>query len=194
MTPSISPVLETNMFDLETASANLPGPGWMAQRRLEFVEKMKSAKFPTTEEELWRYTDINSFDLNKYRALSVNELGQPGEQKSPGGGVVAAEAGEHSALIIVRDGRVVHHSLSEDLEALGVVVTGIEEAQGEIQEKMLQFLGSVASETADTFVLLNEAMSIGGTYIYIPKSVVVPNPIVIVHWCEGDNVAVLIGP
>ena len=190
MTTESSTVLDTGKFDVELASKSLPGPEWLADRRSVFAEKMRDVKFPTTEEELWRYTDINNFNIDDYRALTSDELGLPGEQKSPGGGVVAAEAGEHSALVIVRDGRVVHHTLDEELFAKGVVVTGIAEATGEIQTRILNTLGTVAGETADAFVTLNDAMLAGGAYIYVPKSVTVPKPIVIVHWCEGENVAV----
>ncbi len=190
MTIPASPVLDSRTFDLESASAALPGPDWLAQRRATYVARLQDVPFPTTEEELWRYTDINRFDLNDYRPLTSLEVGNPGEYSTPGGGVVAAEAGEHCALIIVRDGRVVHHALDPELEAQGVVVTGIAEAQGDERDRMLVHLGSVVQETEDTFTLLNEAMSTGGTYVYIPDSVLCINPIVIVHWCEGDDVAV----
>lgn len=187
---TVSPPVASSTFDIEKASSVLPGPEWLAKRRMQFVEKMRGAQFPTTDEELWRYTDINNFSLQEYRPLTPDEVGYPGEQKSPGGGVVAAEAGEHSGLIVVRDGRVVHHAVNEDLAAQGVVVTGIAEAQGDELVTLQKHLGSVASETADTFVLLNESMSTGGAYVYIPANVIVPSPIVIVHWCEGEGVGV----
>ncbi len=177
-------------FDIELASKALPGPTWLADRRSHYVEKMRDARFPSTDEELWRYTDINIFSLNDYRPLSAEEIGKPGERKSPGGGVVAAEAGDHSGLIVVRDGRVVHHALSEELEALGVVVNGIAETTGEQLDRVQKSLGTVAKETSDVFVMLNEAMSTGGAYIYVPRDVVVEQPIVIVHWNEGAGVAV----
>lgn len=177
-------------FDVEQASAALPGPEWLSVRRKEYVTKFLASSMPTTDEEIWRYTDINSFDLEDYQPLSIEELGFPGEKKSPGGGVVAAEAGDHSALVIIRDGRVVHTSINEKYRDKGLVVTGIAEAQGEIQHKIENLVGQISDETSDAFVLLNEAMSAGGTFIDVPKSLVVQEPVVIVHWSEGENVAV----
>ena len=57
--------------------------------------------------------------------VTAGELGEPGVEPAPGGGPIAAEAGERAGLIVVRNGRVVHHELDAALEAKGVTVCGI---------------------------------------------------------------------
>jgi len=190
MTVQSTQVSKSPKFDVDNASKSLSGPQWLKDRREKYLELFHNESFPTTEQEIWRYTDINSFDINNYRPLTVSDLGEPGEKKSPGGGVVAAEAGKNSALVVVRDGRVVHCKLSDELIAKGVIVSGIVEAQDDVQEKIQERIGKISDESSDTFILLNEALSVGGTFIHVPKSVVVEEPIVIVHWSEGSQVAV----
>ncbi|MFN8016214.1 MAG: Fe-S cluster assembly protein SufD [Acidimicrobiia bacterium] len=179
-----------NILDFENVSNSLPGPSWLGDRRNVYFEKLKNISFPTSAEELWRYSDIDNFDLSEYSPLKSDEIGEPGEKKSPGGGVVAAEAGEHSGLVIVRDGRIVHCALDDDLQKQGVILVDIAQAQGEALSQIQKNLGTLAEESSDAFVILTEAMCSGGTYIHVPNNVVVPKPIVVVHWCEGENVAV----
>lgn len=177
------------IFDVEKSSSQLPGPEWLIQRRKKYVGLLSEAKWPTSSEELWRYTDIDNFDLNLYRSLLPEEVGTPGEKTAPGGGIIAAEAGENGGLIILKDGRVVHCHLDEDLTEQGVILHAMSTLEGNALEALLENLGAIAKETSDAFTLLNEAMSLGGAYISIPKNVVVNKPIVIVHWSEGVDIA-----
>src|SRR5206468_3954424 len=68
---------------------------------------------------------IGQLDLAKFRPVPAAQMGTPGVEPAPGGGPIAAEAGERSGLVVVRNGRVVHHALDADLEAKGVRVCGI---------------------------------------------------------------------
>jgi Fe-S cluster assembly protein SufD len=47
----------------------------------------------------------------------------------------------------------------------------------------------VASETEDTFTVMHDAFLAGGAFIYVPDGVVVEQPIVVLHWSEGDGEA-----
>jgi Fe-S cluster assembly protein SufD len=181
--------VQSDTFDVEKASKALPGPQWLCERREKYVSKLAEMPWPDTSQELWRYTDINSFSLDDYRPLTLEEVGLPGEKRSPGGGILAAEAGDHSALVVVHDGRVVHHTLEDDLGVKGVVASGIAEMSDDVHAQLSENLGRTSDETADAFTLLNEALSVGGVFIYVPANVVVDKPIVIVHWIEGDKVA-----
>lgn len=189
MTTRVSPILESTTFDIASASAQLPGPAWLKQRRENSVEQLNTVVWPTTEDELWRYTDINNFHINDYISLSAS-TGIPGEQTSPGGGIVAAEAGEHAGLVVLRDGCVVHHTLNEDIAARGVVVCSMSEATAADETRIREQLGTIAKETSDAYTLLNDAMFAGGVYVYIPAGVVIDKPIVILHWSQGNDVAV----
>ncbi|MCZ7529206.1 MAG: Fe-S cluster assembly protein SufD [Acidimicrobiia bacterium] len=175
----------TNAFTAD-ASRSLGGPDWLEARRAAAFEKLDGLEWPTSADEVWRYSRIDSFDPERYRPTPYEELGPPGDEKAPGGGPVAAEAGERAGLVVVRDGRVVHHELDEQLESKGVRVCELATC-GEAE--VADVLGSVADASPDAFTILHDAFLAGGAFIRVPAGVVVERPIVVVHWSDGDGLA-----
>ena len=144
-------------------------------------------QWPSASEEIWRYSRIGDFDLDRYRPVSLAEIGQPGVEGAPGGGPWAAEVGKVAGMLVVRDGRVVHHELDPALEAAGVRVCGL--ATCDRDDEASRYLGSCTSETEDAFTVLHDAFLPGGALVSVPAGVVVADPIVVLHWCEGDGEA-----
>src|SRR5579863_662791 len=101
-------------FSADAARA-LGGPEWLVARRLAAAESLSAISWPTPEQEIWRYSRIGELDLERFRPFEESELG-PGAQRAPGGGPWAAEAGAHAAMLVVHDGRVVHHEIDPGLE------------------------------------------------------------------------------
>ena len=104
------------------AARAVPGPDWLATRRLAAAERLSDTAWPTDAEEIWRYSRVGELDLERYRPVPPEALGEPGVELAPGGGPVAAEAGERAGLVVVHNGRVVHHELDPQLEAKGMQV------------------------------------------------------------------------
>jgi Fe-S cluster assembly protein SufD len=113
-------------------------------------------------------------------------MGEPGDESAPGGGPIAAEAGERSGLVVVRNGRVVHHALDADLEAKGVKVCGIATCDA---DEIASRLGTCSDASPDAFTVLHDAFLAGGAYVKVPRGVVVDKPVVVLHWSEGDGLA-----
>jgi Fe-S cluster assembly protein SufD len=168
------------------ASRAIAGPDWLAERRLAAAERLDDIDWPTTEQEIWRYSRIDELDLDRFRPVPPEQLGQPGDEPAPGGGPVAAEAGERSGLVVVRNGRVVHHSLDEALEAKGVMVCGIATCE---RAEIGDDLGACSDASPDAFTALHDAFLAGGAVVKVPAGVVVEKPIVVLHWSEGDGLA-----
>jgi Fe-S cluster assembly protein SufD len=168
------------------ASLSLPGPDWLAERRRAAVARLDGVTWPTTEEEIWRYSRIDDLDLDRFRPVPPEQLGPPGDEPVPGGGPIAAEAGERSGLIVVRNGRVVHHSLDDALAAKGVQVCGLAMCErGDVDG----LLGQCSDASPDAFTVLHDAFLAGGAVVKVPAGVVVDRPIVVLHWSEGDGLA-----
>jgi Fe-S cluster assembly protein SufD len=87
-------------------------------------------------------------------------------------------------MLVVRDGRVVHHELDPSLEAKGVRVCGIATCDG---DDVAQIVGSVSRSSEDAFTVLHNAFLAGGAFIQVPAGVVIEDPILVLHWCEGDG-------
>lgn len=168
------------------ASLALGGPDWLADRRRRAAAQLADIAWPTASEEIWRYSRIDDLDLDRYRPLTAEEIGRPGVENAPGGGVVAAEAGDRSGLIVVRDGRVVHHEVDDDLAAKGVVVCGLATCEG---EDVGRWLGQCSDASPDAFTVLHDAFLAGGAFVRVPAGVVVEKPIIVLHWADGDGLA-----
>src|SRR5918995_1315779 len=170
-------------FTPEAARA-LGGPDWLVERRLAAAEQLDGIAWPTPSEELWRYSCIDELDLDRFRPPSPEELGEPGPELAPGGGPVAAEAGERAGLVVARNGRVVHHELDETLARKGVRVCGLATCD---EADVGALLGACSLASPDPFTVLHDAFLAGGAFIRGPAGVVVEKPIIVLHWSEGDG-------
>ncbi|HWS45699.1 MAG TPA: Fe-S cluster assembly protein SufD [Acidimicrobiia bacterium] len=166
------------------AARALGGPDWLVARRLAAAEQLAGITWPTPDEEIWRYSRIDQLDLERYRPFAPEELGAPGDERAPGGGPWAAEAGTRAGMIVVRDGRVVHHELDPALEAKGVRACGIATCD---DDTVRELIGRASSATADPFTTLHDAFLAGGAFVHVPAGVVIENPILVLHWGEGDG-------
>jgi Fe-S cluster assembly protein SufD len=173
----------TAAFTADAARA-LGGPDWLVRRRADAHERLTSISWPTPADEIWRYSRIDQLDLGRYRPFTADELGAAGDERAPGGGPWAAEAGRHSGMIVVHDGRVVHHELDAALEAKGVRACGIATCEDELVRSLL---GSASSATEDAYTVLHDAFLAGGAFVHVPAGVVVEDPILVLHWCDGDG-------
>jgi Fe-S cluster assembly protein SufD len=173
----------TVAFTADAARA-LGGPKWLARRREGAFERLADVVWPTPTEEIWRYSRIDQLDLERYRPFAPEELGAPGDEQAPGGGPWAAEAGKHAGMIVVHDGRVVHHELDPALEAKGVRACGIATCEDDVVSTLV---GSASAATEDAFTVLHDAFMPGGAFVHVPAGVVVEDPILVLHWCEGDG-------
>jgi Fe-S cluster assembly protein SufD len=168
------------------AARALGGPDWLAARREAAVEQLDGVSWPAATEEIWRYSRIGELDLERYRPVGPDQLGAPGVEPAPGGGPFAAEAGERSGLVVVRNGRVVHHELDGALEAKGVTVCGLATcAEADVRD----LVGVCSSASPDAYTQLHDAFLAGGAFVHVPAGVVVDRPIVVLHWSEGDGFA-----
>jgi len=170
-------------FTPEAARA-LGGPDWLVERRLAAAEQLDGITWPTPSEEVWRYSRIDEFDVDRFRPPSHDDLGEPGPEPAPGGGPVAAEAGERAGLVVVRNGRVVHHELDDTLAGKGVVVCGLATCE---EADVAAVLGSCSQASPDAFTVLHDAFLAGGAFITVPAGVVVDKPVIVLHWSEGEG-------
>ncbi|MGH9050603.1 MAG: Fe-S cluster assembly protein SufD [Acidimicrobiia bacterium] len=166
------------------AARALGGPDWLAARRVAAAEHVGSITWPTDAEEIWRYSRIDEFDVDRYRPLTAADPGLA-DGPAPGGGPVAAEAGEHAGLVVVHNGRVVHCLLDESLAAKGVVIDDLSAGDDAVREA----LGSCSTASPDAFTALHDAFLMGGAFVSVPPGVIVDRPIVVLHWSEGDGLA-----
>ncbi len=166
------------------AARALGGPDWLVERRLRAAEGVDAITWPTDADEIWRYSRINQFALDRYRPLTQSDPGLA-DGPAPGGGPMAAEAGERAGLVVVHNGRVVRCEDDEALSAKGVVIDDLSAADDRIRDA----LSTCSDASPDAFTALHDAFLIGGAFVSVPPGVVIDKPIVVLHWSEGDGLA-----
>ena len=155
------------------AAATLGGPDWFRARRLAAAERFSAGSLPDPSEEIWRYSRISELDLDAY---------QPASEAPAGAAGVPATTGDHSAIVVVQNGRPRRIDVDPALAAKGLVVADAADLpDGD------ELLGRTT--VADAFTELNTAFLPGATVVRIPRGMTVDRPIVIVHHLDGDGVA-----
>lgn len=160
-------------FTLDVARA-LGGPDWLVARRVAAAERLAALDPPTTEEEIWRYSRIDEFDLGAWRPLGRVESFRLAV------GVAQSGVADPAARTVGANGVTVKVELDEGLAAKGVVVGDLAETDG-----ARTWLGRVSAESSDWFTDLHDAFLVGGAFVHVPRGVVVDRPIVVIDVLEG---------
>jgi len=159
-------------------AAQLGGPEWLQQRRARAFADFEVLPLPSEKEELWRYTPIDELELGGYRP-AAGPAGDPIAELMADAFLndLSEELGERSALVVVRNGAPVSFVRTGLPEP--VSLGGLASASGET------ILGSVVGD-GDSLVRLNDAFVPDAVVVDVPPGVLVEEPIVIVHWCDGE--------
>ena len=169
------------------AARGLPGPDWLADRRLAAVERLADVEWPTAAEEIWRYSRIGDLDLDRFRPVPAEQMGEPGDEPAPGGGPIAAEAGERSGLVVVRNGRVVHHALDPDARGqgrAGLRHRHLRRRRDRIVARRVLRRVARRLHRAARRVPRRRRVRQGARAVSSSS-----DPIVVLHWSEGDGLA-----
>ena len=149
------------------ASAALEGPAWLVERRAAAAAHLDSLALPSEAEEIWRYSGIDDFDLDRFTPSPWTGDTADLERARR----VAERLGPRSALVVTSQGRVVH-SECEPGAPRGLVgepddVTGLSGAKGE-----------------DAFSVLHQSFVASVLSVVVPDGAVVRAPVVVVHLVE----------
>ena len=105
-------------------------------------------------------------DVPEYIRNTFDKLGIPEAEKKYLAGVGAQY-----------DSEVVYHNIREDLEKLGVIFLGTDQALREHEDIFKEYFGTVVPPGDNRYAALNSAVWSGGSFIYVPKGVKVDIPL-----------------
>jgi Fe-S cluster assembly protein SufD len=132
---------------------------------------------------VWRYSRIDDLDLDDFRPA----------WETPADTGVAASAldrlrplldamPDRAALVVARNGRIVHTELRDDLATKGLRADRMGEADGEV-------LGGTIDRAPDVFLGLNDAFLGEPALVRVPAGLAVAGPVVVAHLTEGNGLA-----
>ena len=156
-------------------------PTWMREQRLKALQHFRERPLPTWGGNLSgvdfenlhyfvRATDKNEQnwdDVPDYIKRTYDKLGIPEAEKK---GLLAGVGAQY-------DSEVVYHNIREDLEKLGVIFLGTDQALQEHPEIFREYYGTVIPANDNKLAALNTAVWSGGSFIYIPAGVKVDVPL-----------------
>lgn len=152
------------MFSPEQA-ASLPGPDWLRRDRVAAAERLADLDWPTTEEEVWRYSRIDELDPERFSPPAVAE--------KPSGDLVLEPDPWRPATdpvvadVVVVDGWVRSVDVDPGWSAKGLEVTPLVDADG-----AGELLGEVG-EAGDAFAELHRAFMADPLLVRVPPGLAV---------------------
>ncbi|SDK07305.1 Fe-S cluster assembly protein SufD [Sediminibacillus albus] len=160
-------------------------PEWMKSLRLQALEQADTLPMPTpdkTKIHNWNFTNFKH-NATGGTIQSLDEL--PQEIK-----VFFDTENQNQNLVIQRNQTAAYASLSPKLKEQGVIFTDIFTAMNKHSDLVQRyFMQDAVSVDENRLTALHAALMNGGVFVYVPKNVVVEEPLQSVFWQEDPEAA-----
>lgn len=145
-------------------------PSWLTDLRREAWQHADRMDWPARRHEEWIRTDLRLFNLAKH---SVPD----GQVHECDGRIQLTKDVELDGFIKSIDSCVVEESINPELTAKGVVFGSLDRLVSEHGDLIRRFLFAGFDPDYDKFAALHAAFFCGGQFLYVPRGVVLKNPI-----------------
>ena len=178
---------ESSLADFNFTEALIPvvkDPRIKAYRETAW-EAYQSFPFPTMRDEPWRRTDIRGLDTRKFSISKDSDvLTEPPERF-----LTPITGDDQRAGQIIAGAGTPTLELSPELTAQGVVFTDFRSAEKDHPDLLDKLLGQVVLPSEDKFTALAAALAVDGLLLFVPKDVVIEQPLHSLYWGAGENQA-----
>lgn len=152
--------------------------------RSEAWEAFQKLPIPSTQDEAWRRTDLRAFTPNSLRLPEDGAYTRlPAHPKALLRPLTADEHG--GQILLLAGGSQIH--LDAQLAAKGVVFTDLLTAEKEHPELLARIMGKIVRPDEGKFAGLAGALAQNGILLYVPRGVVVEQPLQSLLWGPGAN-------
>lgn len=170
---TVETTLALNENDVRSYSANVKEADWMADFRADALAKTETLDMPAPDKTKitnWNFTQFPSHTVESSAFASLDEL--PEEAKA----LIDDEQKEN--IYVQHNNTPAYHALSEDLQEKGVILTDIFTATREHSELVKKyFMTDGVKVDEHKLTALHAALVNGGAFVYVPKNVVVEEPL-----------------
>lgn len=155
-------------------------PKWMLDIRLEAYSQFLKIDNPK-----WG-PDLNFINFDNYVYYnSSNKKTEQDWEKVPDDikntfkklGIPEAEAKFLNGVSAQYDSETVYKKLQKDLEKKGVIFTNVETAVQKYPDLVKKYFGQLVKSNDNKYAALNTAVWSGGSFIYVPKDVILEKPL-----------------
>ena len=172
-------------FAFSEADIRAAGDSVTSYRKLAW-NSFKRLSLPVNTEEAWRRTDIHTLPVEKFKLKldgQVNDMPSVREDL-----LKPLVADQHGGQIILTPGAV-KVDLDERLASKGVIFTDLITAEQKYPVLLAKMIGKTVNVEEGKFAALAGAFAQNGVVLYVPKGVVVEEPLHSVLWGPGANIA-----
>lgn len=159
-------------------------PDWMRERRLEAWNAYQTIPMPTRTDEEWRRTDLSR--------LRLDDVMPYAEGTTTGATLVppAERSEQFGGFLGIRNGRPAEYRVSEELTRQGVIFTDMVTATREHGDLLREYFMTQAVPPTDSkFAALHGAFWQTGTFVYVPRGVIVEHPLRTIITADLDGSA-----
>ncbi len=164
-------------------------PSWARERRMEAWRVYEDTPMPSRTDEGWRRTDLAPLQLSSlapYVAASHREL-ESGALRE-----WLAAVSERAGLVLQGNSEELSGELDGELRNQGVVFTSLSRALQEHPDLVEPYLLSHGLlPTYNKFAALNSAFWSAGTFLYVPRGVVVEKPLLSARTLTADGAVIM---
>lgn len=155
-------------FDAFLASRD--EPQWLTAMRREAFDHFQKMEWPSRRHEEWIRSDLRLFKLDKFEVpVAVGDT--PPQEGLLGEGV------QLGGKMLTVDSHVRHESLDESWVAKGVIFGSLDRLSSEHGDVVRQHLFTAVDSDYDRFAALHAAFWSGGQILYVPRGVVISDPL-----------------
>lgn len=145
----------------------------------------KRHSLPDTAQEAWRRTDIHNLPTDKFELVLEETAGLPAVREDLLKPLVADQHG--GQIILTPAGAKI--DLDARLAKKGIVFTDLHTAEQTHPDLMARMIGKTVNVEEGKFSAMAGAFAQNGVVLYVPKGVVIEEPLHSVLWGPGANLA-----
>jgi Fe-S cluster assembly protein SufD len=156
------------------ASRALGGPDWLASHRAGAFERFAASAMPTEAEEVWRYSGIDALDIERFAPAGLHQAAQIEPTELALAVSLADTVGPRSALVVTREGVLVHCDV--DPSASGALTVAAARASAEAVAEL-----GVLDHVHDAFGDMHHAYLADVVSVRVAPKADLRVPVVVVH-------------
>lgn len=168
--------IESDIRDAGDSVASYRALAWHAFKR---------HSLPDTTQEAWRRTDIHQLPTDKFKLNLDDTSDLPAVREDL---LKPLIANQHGGQIVLTPGEV-KVDLDQRLLKQGVIFTDLKSAEQKHPELLAKMIGKTVNVEEGKFSALAGAFAQNGVVLYVPKGVVVEEPLHSVLWGPGTDLA-----
>ncbi|WP_077624929.1 Fe-S cluster assembly protein SufD [Sediminibacillus massiliensis] len=158
-------------------------PEWMKSLRLQALEQADTLPMPKPDKTSIRRWNFNTFQ-HTAKGEEIHSLEDLPEEIQ----VFVDLENKDQNIVIQRNQTVAYKSLSSKLEEQGVILTDIFTAMQEHSDLLQRYYMKDAVQIDENrLTALHTALMNGGVFVYVPKNVVVEEPLQSIFWQEDPK-------